>query len=169
LRNAVHFLLLAFLFIAVSYGCDGNAGVNAPNGGGGDAAVNETQYEADVWNIVNEERAKLGYDSLTRDPELDAVAFAHSEAMRNEGRIFHEGGPDGTLSGRLGTAGIIYTTAGENVAYGQSTPESVMNAWMNSPNHRANILNPVFTHVGIGLATPGNYWTQVFIQKSASR
>jgi uncharacterized protein YkwD len=61
--------------------------------------------------------------------------------------------------------GISYKAAGENIAMGQRTPEEVVTAWMNSPGHRANILNANFTHLGVGYVASGNYWTQMFIGK----
>lgn len=61
--------------------------------------------------------------------------------------------------------GISFRTAGENIAMGQRTPEEVVNAWMNSSGHRQNILNPNFTHIGVGYVENGNYWTQMFIGK----
>jgi len=63
--------------------------------------------------------------------------------------------------------GIRFSAAGENIAYGQRTPAEVMKGWMNSPGHRANILSPSYTHIGIGLAKTRNgvnYWTQMFIK-----
>lgn len=61
--------------------------------------------------------------------------------------------------------GISYKSAGENIAQGQRTPEEVVQAWMNSAGHRANILNSGFTHIGVGYVESGNYWTQQFITK----
>ena len=61
--------------------------------------------------------------------------------------------------------GISYKSAGENIAQGQRTPEEVVQAWMNSAGHRANILNSGFTHIGVGYVESGNYWTQEFITK----
>lgn len=61
--------------------------------------------------------------------------------------------------------GITYRTAVENIARGQATPAAVVNAWMNSAGHRANILNTSFTEIGVGYVAPGNYWTQIFIGK----
>lgn len=61
--------------------------------------------------------------------------------------------------------GISYKSAGENIAQGQRTPEEVVQAWMNSAGHRANILNNGFTHIGVGYVENGNYWTQQFITK----
>ena len=61
--------------------------------------------------------------------------------------------------------GITYRTAGENIARGQISPKAVVDAWMNSSGHRANILNSSFTHIGVGYAENGRYWTQMFIGK----
>ena len=61
--------------------------------------------------------------------------------------------------------GISYKSAAENIAKGQKTPAAVVNAWMNSSGHRKNILNAGFTHIGVGYADGGNYWTQMFISK----
>ena len=61
--------------------------------------------------------------------------------------------------------GISYKTAGENIARGYQTPVAVVNAWMSSPGHRANILNSTYTHIGVGYVSSGSYWTQIFISK----
>ena len=63
----------------------------------------------------------------------------------------------------LSSFGISYRAAGENIAIGYATPEAVVNAWMNSPGHRANILNPSYTQLGVGYVADGSYWTQEFI------
>ena len=59
--------------------------------------------------------------------------------------------------------GLAYRTAGENIAMGYPTPEAVVDGWMNSEGHRANILNPSFTVIGVGYVEQGHYWTQMFI------
>ena len=56
-------------------------------------------------------------------------------------------------------------SAGENIAKGYATPQAVVNGWMNSSGHRANILNASYTHIGVGYVAGGNYWTQMFISK----
>jgi uncharacterized protein YkwD len=61
--------------------------------------------------------------------------------------------------------GITYRSAGENIAHGQTSPQAVVNAWMNSSGHRANILNASFTQIGVGYVADGHYWTQMFIGK----
>ena len=59
--------------------------------------------------------------------------------------------------------GLSYRSAGENIAYGYRTPQAVVNGWMNSSGHRANILNASYTKIGVGYVASGNYWTQMFI------
>jgi len=61
--------------------------------------------------------------------------------------------------------GITYRSAGENIARGQTSPQAVVNAWMNSSGHRANILSSSFTQIGVGYVADGKYWTQMFIGK----
>lgn len=61
--------------------------------------------------------------------------------------------------------GITYQSAGENIAHEQPTPQEVVNAWMGSEEHRENILNENFTHIGVGYVANGDYWTQMFIEK----
>ena len=83
--------------------------------------------------------------------------------------FFAHNTPDGqTPFDRMKAAGITYSSAGENIAAGQSSPQNVMDSWMNSPGHRANILDPDFTEMGIGYfynpaGTYGTYWVQMFI------
>ena len=59
--------------------------------------------------------------------------------------------------------GLSYRTAGENIAMGYSTPQAVVDGWMNSSGHRANILNASYTQIGVGYVVQGHYWTQMFI------
>lgn len=65
---------------------------------------------------------------------------------------------------RMKALGISYKPAGENIVKGQRIPQEVVKAWMNSPGHRANLLNANFTHIGVGYVKTGNYWTQQFIK-----
>jgi uncharacterized protein YkwD len=60
---------------------------------------------------------------------------------------------------------VSYSAAGENIAMGQRSAEEVVQAWMDSEGHRANILNGTFTHIGVGYIENGNYWTQMFISR----
>jgi uncharacterized protein YkwD len=164
MKRLACFAVVLFFVVFPIVGCEGG-GSSGGGGGGGDGGGGSCPEEKEVWSLTNTERAKQGLTSLKGHAGLDKVAKAHSEVMRGEGRIFHEGGPDGTPSSRVRGAGIQFSMCGENVACGQTSPAAVMTAWMNSPGHRKNILNSGYTHLGVGLAMPGYYWTQVFISK----
>ena len=110
-----------------------------------DAAV-----EAEMLQLVNEERAKAGLDPVELDPELRAVARAHGEEMFRLGYFAHESPVTGSPADRLIDAGILYLSSGENLAYAPSV-EVAHEGLMNSPGHRANILSPVFTRLGVGV------------------
>ena len=124
-------------------------------------------YEKEVVRLVNRERASRGLKPLTYDWELSRVARYKSEDMRNNNYFSHTSPTYGSPFQMMKSFGIKYTAAGENIAKGQKTPESVMNAWMNSSGHRANILNGQYEQIGIGYETDksGNtYWVQMFIK-----
>jgi uncharacterized protein YkwD len=113
---------------------------------------------------VNAERAKAGLPPLALSRELSGVATARSQDMANRNYFAHTD-PDGhDPFWHLQQAGIAFQTAGENIAEGQPTPESVVSDWMNSPGHRANILNPAYRTIGIGVVASGHglVWTQDF-------
>ena len=124
--------------------------------------------EQQVVNLVNAERAKAGLKPLTSDWELARVARFKSEDMRDNRYFDHNSPIYGTPFQMMKSFGINYRSAGENIAAGQTTAESVMQAWMNSPGHKKNILSPNFTHIGVGYAkggSYGHYWTQQFMSK----
>jgi uncharacterized protein YkwD len=85
--------------------------------------------------------------------------------MRDNKYFSHTSPTYGSPFRMMKSFGITYRSAGENIARGQATPQAVVNAWMNSSGHRANILNSSFTHIGVGYAENGRYWTQMFIGK----
>lgn len=118
-------------------------------------------YASEVVKIVNSERAKQGLAPLTVRNDLAQYAQLRSTEIVSN---FAHMRPDGAspLDYVMDINGIF--TAGENIAYGQSSPEAVMNAWMNSPGHRANILNSNFTMIGVGCYEENGtlYWTQIF-------
>ncbi|MGI5456472.1 CAP domain-containing protein [Streptomyces sp. CA-249302] len=115
-----------------------------------------------VLVLVNAERAKAGCSALTENAKLTKAAQDHSQDQADHQNMSHTGSDGSSMSDRLARVGYAFRTAGENVAYGYDSPESVMDGWMNSDGHRANILNCSFKEIGIGLAQPGNYWTQDF-------
>lgn len=122
-------------------------------------------FEQEVVNLTNEERAKQGLPPLTLDKELSAVAGDKSLDMQRNDYFSHNSPTYGSPFDMMKAYGIDYRTAGENIAMGQTSPEQVVEGWMNSAGHRQNIMNPNFTHIGVGYVAEGNYWTQMFIGK----
>jgi uncharacterized YkwD family protein/spore coat assembly protein SafA len=123
--------------------------------------------EQRVIDLVNQQRANAGLHMLAKNWELCRVARYKSQDMINKGYFGHISPTYGSPFKMMEDFGISFTAAGENIAYGQRSPEEVMNAWMNSPGHRANILNPSYNQIGVGCAKSSNgtyYWTQEFIK-----
>lgn len=119
--------------------------------------------KADVVAIMNSERAANGVGGITEDATLDALAQIRAEEIVG---TFDHTRPNGTSCFTvLDEGGVAYMAAGENIAAGQSSAQEVMNSWMNSSGHRANILNGGFGRVGIGYVQGGSYgtyWVQIF-------
>jgi len=127
------------------------------------AAAADPTAEAAVLALVNEARADAGCGALTADPALAAVARAHSADMRDRDYFSHTS-PEGLSPfDRAEQAGVGYSRA-ENIAFGQSDAAAVMEAWLESPGHRQNILDCELTRLGVGVAEgPGGpWWTQLF-------
>ena len=122
-----------------------------------------TSYEQEVIRLVNEIRAENGLKVLTYDWELAQVARYKSQDMKDNKYFSHTSPVYGTPFQMIKNFGISYRSAGENIAKGYATPQAVVNGWMNSSGHRANILNANYTHIGVGYVSGGNYWTQMFI------
>ena len=120
-------------------------------------------YEAEVIRLVNEIRRQNGLGELTASAELSHVARLKSQDMHDKGYFDHTSPTYGSAFDMLRSFGISYRTAGENIAYGYSTPQAVVDAWMNSSGHRANILNASYTQIGVGHVQDGNYCTQIFV------
>jgi uncharacterized YkwD family protein/spore coat assembly protein SafA len=121
--------------------------------------------EAEVVRLVNIERSKKGLQALKADWEISRVARYKSQDMINKKYFSHTSPTYGSPFKMLETFGIRFSSAGENIAYGQQTPAAVMKSWMNSSGHKANILSPSYTHIGVGLAKSSSgvcYWTQMF-------
>lgn len=121
-------------------------------------------YAKRVVELVNAERAKAGLSPLSVHTAAAGAAQTRSREIET---VFSHTRPDGSaFSSVLASAGINFRGAGENIAYGQQTPEEVMETWMNSAGHRANILNSSFTSIGVGHyknSAGVNYWTQLFL------
>ncbi|WP_445614045.1 CAP domain-containing protein [Geobacillus sp. YF-1] len=122
-------------------------------------------YEQQVVELTNKERAKYGLPPLQVDLALSKVAREKSRDMAVNNYFSHNSPTYGSPFEMMKKFGISYTAAGENIAKGQRTPQEVVNAWMNSEGHRANILNKNFTHIGVGFEENGYIWTQQFIRK----
>jgi uncharacterized protein YkwD len=116
--------------------------------------------EARMLELVNEERAKEGLRPLKADPELAVVARAHSKDMFARGYFSHVTPEGKTPSDRIRAARVRFLTAGENLALGQ-TLNICHQGLMNSPGHRANILEPSYGRLGIGILDGGIYGLMV--------
>ena len=124
-----------------------------------------SQFEQQVVTLTNNERAKYGLSPLKADWELSRVAKEKSRDMLIYNYFDHNSPIYGSPFDMMDAYMIHYRSAGENIAKGQRSPEEVVNAWMNSEGHRANILNGSFTHIGVGFSEDGYIWTQQFIGK----
>ena len=124
-----------------------------------------TEYEKEVVRLVNKERTSRGLSPLTHNWELSRVARYKSQDMKEKKYFSHTSPTYGSPFEMMRSFGISYRTAGENIARGYATPKAVVDGWMNSSGHRANILNSSFKEIGVGYVPEGNYWTQMFIAK----
>lgn len=120
-------------------------------------------YEKEVIRLVNDIRVQNGLNPLTENWELSRVARYKSQDMVNKHYFSHTSPTYGSPGQMIRAFGLSYRSYGENIAYGQRTPQQVVNAWMNSSGHRANILNASFKQIGVGYVSNGHYWTQMFI------
>ncbi len=160
---------------------DGGLGTNTLVQGTPGRTRQLTATEQAVLNLVNQERTSRGLTPLAFDPTLTYAAGFHSTQMATRSNampsnpgaamqhtLFGVNAP--TPASRLDYAGYDdWWTYGENIAFGYNTAASVMQAWMNSPGHRANILNPNFTQIGVGVVTNAAgylFWTQDFGSRS---
>lgn len=123
----------------------------------------EEAAEAEVLRLVNEQRATVGCSPLSADPALAELAGDYSVKMADEG-FFDHTDPEGKSPWDRAAAAGISNLGGENIARGQADAQAVMDAWMNSAGHRANILNCDFTTLGVGVhfGSGGPWWTQDF-------
>lgn len=119
--------------------------------------------ERAVVTLVNKARSENGLSELKLNEELSNVARTKSNDMATNNYFSHTSPTYGSPFDMMKKFGISYRTAGENIAKGQTTAQQVFDSWMNSPGHRANILNSSFTQIGVGYAANGHYWTQMFI------
>ena len=131
-----------------------SAGISAP-------AQAATGPAGDAFTLVNQQRAANGLGPLLTDPTLDYAAQAWAQYLADAG-LFQHSSADWRSSI---ISGAGWTFSGENIAAGHTSASQVMNAWMNSDGHRANILNSSYVGVGIGYVKGGpygHYWVQIF-------
>lgn len=134
-------------------------------GDGNETDDNNSDYGQQVIDLVNQQRSARGMAELSGDPELTRLAQLKAEDMAENGYFSHQSPTYGSAFDMMQAAGISYRSAGENIARGQSTPEAVMNSWMNSAGHRENILSTSYTSIGIGCAADSSgrlCWVQLF-------
>lgn len=127
----------------------------------------ESTQADEVLKLVNQERKKQGLAALTLSSKLTSVANTKAKDMAVNKYFAHESPTYGTPFQMLQQFGVKYSYAGENIAAGQKTSQQVMNSWMNSSGHRANILNKNYTQLGVGFYAGGSYdtyWVQLFIK-----
>lgn len=137
-------------------------------------SANEEAFVQEVLSQVNAYRMANGLNPVAHDPLLEISAKIHAEDMARRAYFSHST-QDFTVNGqsvsgfsafdRMSQIGATYSSASENIAGGQSSPSSVMNAWKNSSGHNSNLLNPNHTHLGVGYAAGGpygHYWVQNF-------
>lgn len=132
----------------------------APSGGGGDSSV-----QAEVLRLVNAEREKAGCSGLSSESRLQAAAQKHSELQAEQNSMSHQLPGEAGMGDRVTAEGYRWRSVAENVAAGYTSAGSVMDGWMNSPGHKANILNCGYEQIGVGLAKSSSgtpYWTQNF-------
>lgn len=136
---------------------DANTPENKPE------ADKELTFAEQVVELVNQERTKAGLNAVTLDKSIASAALVRAKEIETS---FSHTRPNGSkFSTALTEQGVTFKGAGENIAWGQKSPEAVMQAWMNSEGHRANILNKNFTKIGVGYyqnASGRNFWTQLF-------
>lgn len=123
-----------------------------------------SSIESEVLRLVNVERSKAGLSALKMSSELSNVARKKSQDMADKNYFSHTSPTYGSPFDMMKQFGIKYTAAGENIAKGYNSAEAVMNGWMNSPGHKANILSSKFGTLGVGYVNKNGttYWTQMF-------
>ncbi len=129
------------------------------------------RFALKVLKLTNDYRRSFGLAPLRLNPVLSAIAQSHSQDMAHNDFFDHRSSNGSTVFDRFLQGGYAYHSGGENIAAGFSTPKSVVNAWIESPGHRANLLTPFFQEMGVGFvhlpSDPGKirlryYWTQDF-------
>lgn len=126
------------------------------------AGIQSSSAASEVVRLTNSARSQNGYAALVEDGALSEAAAVRA---REIARSFSHTRPSGaSFSSALSESGVSYLRAGENIASGQKSASEVVNAWMNSPSHRANILNSSYSRIGSASVNIDGtlYWVQLF-------
>ena len=137
------------------------------NNNTGTISTSMNNDEKEVFDLINKQRTQNGLSPLKENSELQRVAKIKSQDMVNNNYFSHTSPTYGSPFDMMKSFKISYNTAGENIA-GNSSNSGAVTAWMNSPGHRANILNSSFNQTGIGVVTGSKYgkiYVQMFIGK----
>jgi uncharacterized protein YkwD len=142
----------------------------ATTGTGGSTSCSpggNSAFESEVINLINQKRAAEGLPGYSNQSQLTSAARTHSDDMACNNFFSHTSPTTGSPFDRITAAGYGYSAAGENIAAGYGSPSALVEGWMSSAGHRANILSEGFTQIGIGYAYWGEsdygaYWTAVF-------
>jgi uncharacterized protein YkwD len=170
-KSAKFFLEIILSSVSFVYFC-GGCGTALPGtttslfgGQSSTTTPQQDQMAQEVLTLTNQERAKVGLSPLTWNDTLAGIGANHCQDMIDRNYFAHESPEGQGPSDRADAAGYQWSWIGENIAFGYSSASTVMTGWMNSPGHKANILRPEFTELGVGIRQTGNsqlYWAQEF-------
>ena len=157
-------------YVKPIYSTSSGTSTNSPKESGtnnNSSTASLTADELETFNLINQQRINNGLSELKVDTELQRVARIKAQDMVTNNYFSHESPTYGTPFNMMKSFGISYTSAGENIA-GNSNNSAAVTAWMNSPGHRANILNDKYTHTGLAVVSSPKYgkiYVQMFISK----
>ena len=162
--NRIKKIVFAALAAAALTGAAGAVHLDRPVQGssGVSAGIRSSSAASEVVRLTNSARGQNGYAALVEDGALSEAAAVRA---REIARSFSHTRPSGaSFSSALSESGVSYLRAGENIASGQKSASEVVNAWMNSPGHRANILNSGYSRIGSASVNIDGtlYWVQLF-------
>lgn len=153
-------------YVKAIYPNSNNSG-NTNNSGGTTSINTLSSDEKEVFELINKQRVNNGLSVLKMDAEVLNVARIKAKDMVNNNYFSHDSPTYGSPFDMLKSFKVAYKTAGENIA-GNSSNTGAVNAWMNSPGHKANILSNSFNYTGIGVVKSPKYgkiYVQIFIGK----
>ena len=162
--NRIKKIVFAALAAAALTGAAGAVHLDRPVQGSSSvsAGIQSSSAASEVVRLTNSARGQNGYAALVEDGALSEAAAVRA---REIARSFSHTRPSGaSFSSALSESGVRYLRAGENIASGQKSASEVVNAWMNSPGHRANILNSGYSRIGSASVNIDGtlYWVQLF-------